>query len=300
MFSLKAMPSQEGKISIVTGANIGLGFETVKGLISKGSKVILASRNEEKAKHAISEIEKEFPGADMEIMLLDLSSKESIKSFAKQYFEKYDKLDILVNNAGIMIPPYRETVDGFESQWAVNYLGHFYLTALLMPLLEKAQEGRVVTVSSLAHISGLINFEDPNHKDNYQAMVSYRQSKLACLIFAYELQRRLGRQNSTVKSMGAHPGVAVTNILANGPTWIKILTPLLSWMFHSVKKAAEPQLMAALDPSLTGGEYLGPMSKRGMRGKPGIVRSNSISKDEEVAKQLWDLSERQLGFKFEF
>ncbi|MCL4105764.1 UNVERIFIED_CONTAM: hypothetical protein GTU68_028641 [Idotea baltica] len=265
----------------------------------KGAKVIMACRTEQKAEIAMEGISNEWPDADLEFMPLDLSSKKSIRNFADSIKEKYYHIDLLINNAGIMIPPYQETEDGFESQWGVNYLGHFYLTGLLLPVLELADEGRVVTLSSLAHINGKIFFDDTNRKDSYKPMESYRQSKLACLIFAFELQRRLDSKNSKVISIGVHPGVALTNLFASGPKWMKILAPLFKGMFNTVKDGAKPTLMAALDPSLRGGEYLGPIGKREMKGEPGNAKSNEISNDEAVGDQLWALSEKQLNFKFE-
>jgi len=298
-FDLSSMPDQSDRIAIVTGANIGLGYETAIGLAKKGAKVVMACRNLEKAGEARKMISAAVPGADLDIIPLDLSSKKSIEAFAVEYQERYDHVDLLINNAGIMIPPYLETEDGFESQWGINHLGHFYLTGLLYGCLYKSKSARVVSLASLAHFAGKIDFEDPNRKTSYKPMESYRQSKLACLVFAYELQRRLDKKGSSMKSLAAHPGVALTNLLASGPKWVKFLAPLFSWLLHSVKDGAESTLMAALDPTLEGGEYIGPMGRRGMKGVPGITYSNSLSKDLEVGRKLWDLSEELLGFKFE-
>ncbi|GLR15617.1 oxidoreductase [Portibacter lacus] len=299
MFRLSEMPDQKGKIAIVTGANIGLGYETAKALAMKGAKVIMACRNRDKADSAMKAILNEWPDADLEFISLDLSSKKSIKSFADSYKAKYSNLDLLINNAGIMIPPYRETEDGFESQWGVNYLGHFYLTGMLMETIENSDHGRVVTLSSLAHINGKINFDNPNMKDSYKPMVSYRQSKLACLIFAFELQRRLEAKDSKVISVGVHPGVALTNLFAAGPKWMRLIAPLFKGMFNTVEGGAKPSIMGAIDPTMKGGEYLGPTGKRGMKGEPGIVESNEISKDKAVGDKLWTLSENLLDYKFD-
>lgn len=207
--------------------------------MKKGAQIVLACRNYEKATFAKSELLREVPNAEIAIISLDLSSEKPIEEFVKSFNSKFEKLDLLINNAGIMMPPYKETEDGFESQWAVNYLGHFYLTGLLMESISRSSDGRIVALSSLAHVSGNINFNDPNQKSNYKPMKSYRQSKLACLIFAYELQRRLSVSGSAVKSLAAHPGVAVTNIIAGGPKWISALAPFFGWMFHSVSAGAE-------------------------------------------------------------
>lgn len=299
MFELENLPDQKGKLAIVTGANIGLGFETAKGLIAKNCKVVIASRNKEKAEKAKSDILADYPTAELEIILIDLASKKSIRKFAEEFKAKYDKLDYLVNNAGIMIPPYRETEDGFESQLGVNYLGHFYLTGLLLDHLNKAEHARVVNLGSLAHDSAEIYFDNPNQKETYKPMKSYGQSKLACMMFAFELQRRLSESGSSLISLSAHPGVAITNLFTSAPKWMQVIAPLFKFMTHSVENAAKPTLMATLDPSLTGGEYIGPTGKRGMKGQPGIAESNAISKDKAACERLWKLSEELLDYKFE-
>ncbi|MDA9121392.1 oxidoreductase, partial [Flavobacteriales bacterium] len=211
-FSLDKIPSQKGKIAVVTGANTGLGYETALGLASKNCKVIMACRNRDKAEKAMADIRKEVPNAGLEFIKLDLNSSKSVREFAKAYKEKYDRLDLLINNAGLMIPPLMRTEDGFESQFGVNHLGHFLLTNLLFPAIEKTDNARVVSLSSIAHKNGRIHFDDPNWEKSYSRSDAYNQSKVACLMFAYELQRRLNDSGSTVISVAAHPGVSDTEL----------------------------------------------------------------------------------------
>jgi NAD(P)-dependent dehydrogenase (short-subunit alcohol dehydrogenase family) len=298
-FDLRSAPSQKGRIAVVTGANIGLGYETTIGLAKKGAKIIMACRNLQKAEIARQNIEKKVPDADMEIMELDLNSLQSVRDFAKSYSEKYKHLDLLIENAGIMIPHFVKTKDGFESQLGVNYLSHFLLTNLLLPLLKKTKESRIVTLSSLAHEKGVIDFENLNSEQSYSPMGAYRQSKLACMLFAYELQRRLQKAGSSAVALSAHPGVSITNIVQNFPKFALILAaPILPLFTHSPEKAALPILMAALDLNVKGGEYYGPTGFRGMKGKPGKVESRPHSHDKDVANKLWEVSETLTDQKF--
>ena len=300
-FSLKTAPSQEGKIAIVTGANIGLGYETAKGLAQKGAKVIMACRNEQKAINAKNAILAELPEADLDIILLDLNSLDSVKAFAAAYKAKYQRLDLLINNAGIMVPPLSKTKEGFESQFGVNYLAHFLLTGLLLPLLNQTKGARIVSLSSIAHENGKIDFDNLNAEKKYSRIGFYNQSKLACLMFAYELRRRLEASGSPVLSVAAHPGVSPTNLAQHIPKILYyLLYPLFMLMTHSVEKGALPTLMAALDTNVEGGEYFGPLGRRGMTGKPGKVDSKPHAKDKEVAKKLWEVSEKLVGFKYDF
>lgn len=298
-FNLESIPSQKGKIAIVTGANIGVGYETVVGLAKKEAKVIMACRNKQKAEKAKMEIEQKVPGADLEIILLDLSKLKSVKNFTEQFLGKNDRLDMLINNAGIMIPPYSKTEDGFESQMGVNYFGHFLLTGLLLPILEKSGNSRIVTLSSIAHKSAEINFDDLNSEKNFSRMKAYGQSKLACLMFAYELDRKLTASGSKVLSLAAHPGVSNTNLGNTGPIWFKLLGPILMPFFtHSPENAALPSLMAALHDGIKGGDYIGPTGKREMTGKPGKVTSTDYSHDKAIASRLWEVSETLTGIKY--
>jgi NAD(P)-dependent dehydrogenase (short-subunit alcohol dehydrogenase family) len=298
-FDMKNVPDQKGKVAIVTGANIGLGYETALGLAQKNIKVIMACRNNEKAEKAKADILKEVPGADLEIGLLDLSKLSSVRSFASNFLEKYNRLDILINNAGIMIPPFSKTEDGFESQMGVNYFGHFLLTNLLFPVLEESENSRIVSLSSLAHRNATIEFDNLNSEKSYNKMQAYGQSKVACLMFAYELQRRLEKKGSNTISVAAHPGVSMTNLIQYAPGWMKIIGSLFTpFVTHPAEKGALPSLYGALGDNVRGGDYFGPTGYREMKGKPGKVGSSSYSKDPDVAKNLWETSEELTGQKF--
>lgn len=291
--------SHKGKIAIVTGANSGLGKEITIGLAKKDIKVIMACRNIDKAEDAKSEIIKSIPQADIEIMKLDLNSLKSVRKFAESYCTKYNQLDLLIENAGIMIPPFSKTEDGFESQMGVNYFGHFLLTNLLMPTLNKTEGARITTTSSIAHENAKIDFNNLNSEISYSKIGAYGQSKLACLMFAYELQSRLQEAGSNVIAVSAHPGVSKTNLFSHIPKLVQfIINPILPLFTHTPEKAALPMLYAALNENVKGGEYFGPTGFNGMKGKPGKVDSKPQSKDKNVAKKLWEVSEKLTGEKF--
>ena len=298
-FNIESAPSQKGKIAIVTGANIGLGFETAIGLVKKGAKVIMACRSKEKAEAAIKEILKRVPGAELEFMALDLNSLKSVRAFANNYSEKYDRLDLLINNAGIMYPPFTKTEDGFESTFGVNHLGHFLLTNLLLPIVQKTKDSRIVTLSSIAHRTGKIDIENLNAEKGYSRSPVYNQSKLACLMFAYELQRRLTAAGSKVISVAAHPGVSRTNLVQHmSKIMLMISAPFFAMVSHPIEAGALPTLQAAIDPSVKGGEYYGPTGFLEAKGKPGKVESKPQSHDLAVAKKLWEVSEKLTGAPF--
>ncbi len=300
-FTLKNAPLQKGKLAIVTGANDGVGFETSLGLLSKEAKLIMACRNPEKANNAIIKLKKAFPKAEIEFIQLDLSKLSSVKSFVKEFKQKFNKLDILINNAGIMVPPFSKTEDGFESQMAVNYFAHFLLTGLLMNELEAADKARVISLSSIAHKRGKIDFDNLNAEKNYNKSAVYSQSKLACLIFAYELDRKLRNAKSSVISLAAHPGVSATNLFENMPKLAtKIVMTLSKPLLNSPKAAALPSLMAALDSEVESGDYYGPSGFMEMSGKAAKANSKPQSHNLETAKKLWEVSEKLVGFKFEF
>ena len=299
MFNFNAIPSQKGKIAVVTGANTGLGYETALGLASKDCKVIMACRNKDKAEKAMADIRKEVPNADLEFIKLDLNSLKSVREFAKAYKEKYDTLDLLINNAGLMIPPLMRTEDGFESQFGVNHLGHVLLTNELFSVIKRTENARVISLSSIAHKNGRIHFDDPNWEKSYSKMDAYNQSKVACLMFAYELQRRLNDARSSVISIAAHPGVSDTELGRYIPKVLyyvfKPITPLFT---HHPKEAAKPTLMAALDENVKGGDYYGPQGFNEMKGDPGKARSTGYSKKRDEAAKLWELSENLTGQEF--
>lgn len=294
-WSIAAAKPQSGRLAIVTGANIGLGYETALALAGKGCAVVLACRNLDKARASKVEMLKSYPKARIECLALDLSSQKSVRAFATAFTKKHGRLDLLINNAGIMMPPYSLSEDGFESQLAANYLGHFALTGLLLPLLTKTPNSRVVSLSSLAHNWGGIRFDDPHFKKGYSKRGAYGQSKLACLMFAYELDRRLRASGSTTVSVAAHPGVAASNLAQHFPRFMSAMFPLVG---QSAANGALPTLYAALGDDIEGGEYCGPRSLRQMRGSPIKVGSNRASRDEAMAKKLWELSEQLTGVSY--
>ncbi|MEJ6736155.1 MAG: oxidoreductase [Flavobacteriales bacterium] len=298
-FNINQVESKKGKVAIVTGANSGLGKEITIGLAKLDIKVIMACRNIKKAESTKLEILKKIAIADIEIIELDLNSLISVRNFAKTFCEQYKQLNLLIENAGIMIPPFTKTADGFESQLGVNYLSHFLLTNLLMPTLNKTEGARIATTSSIAHESGRIDFDNLNSEKSYAKMDAYRQSKLACLIFSYELQRRLNRVGSNVIAISVHPGVSKTNLFYNLPKVLQVIaTPFIPFFTHSPKKAALPMLYAALGNDVKGGDYFGPLGFKGMTGKPGKVNPGAHALDEDLAKRLWEVSEKLTGEKF--
>ena len=294
-WNIDAASNQKGRIAIVTGANIGLGYDTALALAGKGCRVVLACRNTDKAKAAREQILARYATAHVECQTLDLSSLKSVHSFATVFAKSHKKLDLLINNAGIMMPPYSLSEDGFESQLAANYLGHFALTGLLLPLLGKTPGSRVISLSSLAHTWGAIRFNDLNFKKGYNKRAGYGQSKLACLMFAYELDRRLRKAGLKTLSVAAHPGVAATNLAQHFPRLLTVFFPLLG---QSAADGALPTLYAALGDDINGGDYCGPRSMRQMRGSPVKVNSNRASRDLAAATRLWRVSEELTGVSF--
>jgi NAD(P)-dependent dehydrogenase (short-subunit alcohol dehydrogenase family) len=297
-WTLKQITSQTGRIAIVTGANIGLGFEVAMALAEKDCTVVLACRNLQKADAAKADILAKHAKATVTCMQLDLSSLKSVRAFAAAFKKRYTRLDLLINNAGIMMPPYTLSEDGFESQLAANYLGHFALTGLLLPLLTQTADSRVVSLSSLAHKWGGIRLDDPQFKTGYDKRKAYGQSKLACLMFAYELQRRLSKAGHSTRSVAAHPGVSATNLFQHMPKIVQVLSPLTTLMFQSAKGGAQPTLYAALGADIQGGDYCGPGAMGEMRGAPIKVGSNRASRDTAVAAKLWALSQELTGVRY--
>lgn len=297
-WKLEQAPIRKGRIAIVTGANVGLGYETALALAEKGCTVILACRNIEKAEAAKTAIVARHPGAAVECMRLDLSSLKSVRAFAVAFARRHKKLDLLINNAGIMMPPFTLSEDGFESQLAANYLGHFALTGLLLPLLVKTPRARVVSLSSLAHKWSGIRFDDVNFKKGYNERAAYGQSKLACLMFAYELQRRFAKAKCDTLSVAAHPGVSSTNLFQHLPKIARLFSPLVTIVFQSAKDGALPTLYAALGEDINGSDYCGPQSLQQMRGAPVKVGSNRASRDEAAAARLWSMSEEMTGVHY--
>ena len=295
------IPDLTGKAAIITGANSGVGYETALELARHGATTIFACRSSSRGESALRRIKKAIPSADVQLAILDLGDLSSISEFAQDFKDTHEKLDMLINNAGIMATPYRSTADGFESQFGTNHLGHFALTAELIPVITAAPSSRVVNVSSLAHRGESIDFENlQTGNRNYNRWRAYGRSKLANLIFTYELQRRLASAGiQHVESLAAHPGVSRTNI-AQGLGWIgKIAMPVAGLFFQSAQMGALPILRAATDPEARGGQYYGPNKPNERKGYPVIVTSSSESHDTEVARRLWEQSEKLTGVKFE-
>ena len=297
-WTLQQAPDQTGRTAIVTGANSGLGFETARALAAKGCTVVLACRNPDKAEAAKARIQTESPHAALQCMALDLGSLASVRAFAQAYARNHTRLDLLINNAGFMMPPYALTEDGFESQLGCNYLGHFALTGLLLPQLVAIPHARVVSLSSLAHAWGGIQFDDLQFARGYDKRRAYGQSKLACLLFAYELQRRLAHAGYDTLSVAAHPGISHTNLFQHLPAILHPLAPLTALVFNSAAGGAQPTLYAALGDDIRGGDYCGPQSLGQMRGAPGKVGSNRQSRDPAVAARLWAVSQELTGVHF--
>lgn len=296
------IPDLTGKIIIVTGGNSGLGYESVKAFAKKGAEVIMASRNPQKAESAQSSIMDEKPSGKVIAMTLDLSSLDSVKNFVAGFKKQYDRLDILLNNAGIMMTPYQLTNDGFESQLGTNHFGHFALTGQLFDLLKKTSGSRIVNVSSIAHKQGKFDFNDLLYDGGktYNPSKAYSRSKMANLLFTYELQRRLDGSREMM-TVAAHPGVSMTN-LANhlkGTFMFNIFRLLSPLVTHPVANGALPQIRAAVDPNVQPGTYYGPDGFNEMKGAPIVVQSNEASHDQADAKKLWDVSEKLTGIHFE-
>jgi NAD(P)-dependent dehydrogenase (short-subunit alcohol dehydrogenase family) len=288
-------------VAVVTGANSGLGLATARELARAGARVVLACRNVAKGEAARREIEAVAPGAPLELEELDLASLESVRAFAERYRSAHDGLDLLINNAGVMAPPRGRTADGFELQFGTNHLGHFALTGRLIGAMEGREDARVVTLSSGAHHFGRIAFDNLGGDRRYFRWRAYSQSKLANLLFALELERRLSAAGSTIKSMAAHPGYAATNLQFAAPPLVdrmvmRVINPVVA---QSADMGALPILYAATEPGLPGGTYAGPDGIAEQRGHPKPVAPNRAARDEETARRLWDVSEKMTGVRFE-
>ena len=295
------IPSQLGKTAVVTGSTGGLGYETVLALAKAGADIILIGRDDRKGQSALDKISREVIGARIRYEHLDLTSLASIADFA-QRVQVRQSLDLLINNAGVMALPRRQTTaDGFEMQFGTNYLGHFALTARLMPLLRRSSGPRVVSVSSLAHRTGSIDFGDLQGTRLYSPWKAYGQSKLACLMFALELQRRSDSAGWNLTSNAAHPGFSRTNLFASGPGGLlSVATDFAAPFFgHSAADGARPILFAATSPQAKPGAYYGPGGFGELRGAPAPALIMPRARDAATAARLWDVSEKLTGTSFE-
>jgi NAD(P)-dependent dehydrogenase (short-subunit alcohol dehydrogenase family) len=290
------IPDQHGRTAVVTGANTGLGFETARMLAAHGAAVVLACRTMAKAADAASRIRDAVPGARLEVIMLDLGSLASVRAAAGQLRETCPRLDLLINNAGVMTPPYSKTEDGFELQFGTNHLGHFALTGLVLDTLLAAGGSRIVTVASIVHRAGDIYFGDINFERRYNRVRAYGQSKLANLMFTYELERRLRAAGAATSALAAHPGVSTTELQRHLPALLQALSRFAPR--QPAERGALPTLRAATDPSARGGQYYGPGGRFQMSGNPVVVESSRRSHDTEVQHRLWELSERLTGVTY--
>lgn len=295
------LPDLTGKSYAITGGNSGLGLEATKILTSKGARVVFTSRSEEKAETALQAIREDVPSADVDYVLLDLADPDSIESAAEELREKCPRMDALINNAGVMQTPEIRTSEGFELQLATNHLGHFRLNSALFPHLE-ASSGRIVPVSSVAHKFGSIALDDLMYEKKYDTTAVYSQSKLANLMYSFELQRRLAARGSSVVSIACHPGYSATNLQSAGVgmdggsklfRWVYKVTNVV--MAQSATKGSYPLVLAAADPNAEPGAYYGPTKLGDARGPVGKSTVADAAKDEEVAGKLWEKTEELVG-----
>ncbi|OBG28880.1 SDR family NAD(P)-dependent oxidoreductase [Mycobacterium sp. 852002-51057_SCH5723018] len=290
------IPDQSGRVAVITGANTGLGYETAAALADHGAHVVLAVRNLDKGKDAAARIAARSPHADVALQELDLTSLDSIRSAADELRSAHDRIDLLINNAGVMYTPKGTTKDGFELQFGTNHLGHFAFTGLLLDRLLPVAGSRVVTVSSVGHrILADIHFDDLQWERRYHRVAAYGQAKLANLLFTYELQRRLAPHGTTIAA-AAHPGGSNTELMRNMPGWLAGASLLFERLIaQSADMGALPQLRAATDPGVLGGQYYGPDGLGQTRGYPKVVASSEKSHDVDVQRRLWAVSEELTG-----
>jgi NAD(P)-dependent dehydrogenase (short-subunit alcohol dehydrogenase family) len=293
------IPDQTGRVAVITGANTGLGFETALALAAHGAHVVLAVRNLDKGKDAISRIVSHSPQADVALQELDLTSLASTRAAAEQLRTDYDHIDLLINNAGVMYTEKSNTKDGFELQFGTNHLGHFAFTGLLLDRLLPVESSRVVTISSVGHrILADIHFDDLQWERSYNRVAAYGQAKLSNLLFTYELQRRLASHGTTI-AVAAHPGMSDTELMRNMPAALQSafegVAPVVA---QKPAMGALPQLRAATDPSVQGGQYYGPAGFAQTRGYPKVVGSSKKSHDPERQRRLWTVSEELTGVTY--
>ncbi|MFC9795276.1 oxidoreductase [Streptomyces sp. NPDC127584] len=296
------IPDQTGRLFLVTGANSGLGLATTRALAGRGGRVILAVRDEEKGRRAVDELVAAGIAPDLlAVRPLDLADLDAVRAFAGRLREEHPRLDVLVNNAGVMAPPRTLSAQGHELQFATNHLGHFALTGLLLDLLAGGRDPRVVTVSSINHRQGGLRLDDLDGERGYAPMAFYNQSKFANTVFGLELHRRLGEAGSPVRSVLAHPGYTATRLQTRDASGLvklafgRIGNPLIA---QRPERGALPQLYAATEPGLSGGEFIGPDGMGELRGAPVRVRPSDAAADPGTGRTLWELSERLTGVSF--
>lgn len=291
------IPNQKGRVVCVTGSSSGIGFEAARVLAGKEATVVIAVRNPEKGEKAIEKIRTEFSGADLELLILDLADLSSVKNFATEFKQKYERLDLLINNAGVMIPPYSKTADGFELQFGTNHLGHFALTAQLIQLLGATENSRVINVASNAHKAGNINFDDLNWEQRgYSSWRAYGDSKIANIYFTRELNKKLREHEFGTIATAAHPGWTATELQRHSGV-VEFLNNIFA---QDIKMGALPTLRAACEENIEGGEYFGPDGFMEMWGHPVETKPNSLAQDDDIASRLWEVSEDLTGVEFRF
>jgi NAD(P)-dependent dehydrogenase (short-subunit alcohol dehydrogenase family) len=296
------IPDQMGRVAVVTGANSGLGKVTAQELARAGATVVIACRNTAKGDQAAADIAATVPGAKLHVHALDLADLASIRGFAARLSGEHQTVDLLINNAGVMATPHRHTADGFELQFGTNHLGHFALTGLLLPNLLCARAPRVVTLSSGAHRIGRIDFADLQSERRYVNWLAYGRSKLANLMFAFELARRAKAAGTHLLSAAAHPGYAATNLQFSGPSRPEALLMAVTnkLLAQSAEMGALPTLYAATAPDMRNGSFVGPDGFMEQRGHPHLVSAASRAYDEAAWRRLWEVSEELTGVHYRF
>jgi NAD(P)-dependent dehydrogenase (short-subunit alcohol dehydrogenase family) len=299
-WSAADVPDQSGRVAVVTGANSGLGLETAKVLAARGATVVLACRDPKRAEAAAKEVGAQ--GGSTELLGLDLASLESVRAAAAELRERHQRIDLLINNAGVMVPPYGRTSDGFELQLGTNHLGHFAFTGLVLDRIRDVPGARIVVLASLAHqmARGGMNFEDLHSERGYNRITAYGRSKLANLLFAYELQRRLDAAGAEAVALAAHPGYSSTELTRHLPRVLQPANRLLVEPFFAqpAVRGALPTLRAATDPQARGAQYYGPSGFQEMRGAPELTRSTRASYDAAAQRRLWAASEELTGVSY--
>jgi NAD(P)-dependent dehydrogenase (short-subunit alcohol dehydrogenase family) len=299
-----ALPDLAGRTFVVTGANSGLGLETTRAFARRGARVVMACRDAGKAKAAEAGIRAGVPDARLESMELDLASLASVRRFASELAARHAAIHALVNNAGVMALPRRTTADGFEMQLGTNHLGHFALTGLVLERLLATPGARVVNVSSTMHKIGRMRFDDLHGERSYGKWSAYGQSKLANLLFTYELQRRLEKRGAKLIAVAAHPGYAATNLQFVGPrmqgsTFLERFSALQNRLLsQTADMGALPTIYAAIHPEVSGGDYLGPAGFLELWGQPKKVQPSARARNVSDAERLWSVSEERTGVRF--
>jgi NAD(P)-dependent dehydrogenase (short-subunit alcohol dehydrogenase family) len=292
------IPDLHGRTYLVTGANSGLGFQTARALVRHGGAVVLAVRDLASGEAAMTRLQTEHPGADLDLRRLDLADLDSVRACATRLLTDGVPIDVLINNAGVMMTPYRRSAQGFELQFAVNHLGHFALTGLLLPTLRDGRGARVVTVTSELHRLGRLDLDDPAGERDYRPDRAYARAKLANALFALELDRRLRAAAVPVRSLLAHPGYAATNLQLRGPTGVmrRVLLAANRVIAQDAAAGARSQVHAATAPQARGGQYIGPAAR--VRGRPRVLAPAAAAQDPWLARRLWQLSEELTGVRF--